>query len=387
VNPLNVLVAPDSFKEALSADQVSDALEEGLTTGSLPLKVTKLPLADGGEGTVPSLLRAVGGHRVSVEVTGPLYGSRVEAVYAVLKDGTAVMEMASASGLALVAPAKRNPLKTTTYGTGELLRRIVEDGHRQLIMGVGGSATVDGGLGALQALGVRLFDAGGEELPAYPGVLLEVHALDTSGICDRFQDVELCIACDVDNPLVGDRGAAAVFGPQKGATPEQVELLSAALDRLGRLYEKECGRSVRKLPGSGAAGGLSAALYAVLGASPEPGIDLILRTVRFAEHLESADVVVTGEGRFDSQTTHGKVAAGVARWAREAGKPVIVVTGEVVGDADWPAGVSAVVPIQDAPMTLGESIERAQELVSRTGYRIARLLEVGMNLRDTARRD
>lgn len=378
---LRVLLAPDSFKESLGAMEVCRALERGLQAAAAPINVKKLPLADGGDGTVPALLHSVGGETETVKVTGPL-GEKVQAEYGVLSDGTAVMEMASASGLWLVPPDKRNPMHTTTYGSGELLAAIARRGHSRVIMGVGGSATVDGGVGALQALGAVFYDADGNPLPHVPGIVTRVAALDVSNVVQEVRELDLVVACDVENPLAGPNGAAPVFGPQKGAEAQQVELLSSALERLGELLEKHCGCPVLELAGAGAAGGLSAALHAVVGAELAPGIEVVLEAVNFDDELRHVDLVITGEGKFDSQTGSGKVAAGVARHSRQAGKPAVVVAGVVDPQAasELLPGIRAVVPIQRGPMSLQASMDEAVELLEETGRRIGRLLELGSEL-------
>ncbi|MBN2582619.1 MAG: glycerate kinase [Planctomycetes bacterium] len=333
---MKIILAPDSFKESLSAIEVARAMGRGVVQackGSAPLVLVELPIADGGEGTVECLVAATHGRRMTATVTGPL-GEPVQAAWGMLGDGrTAVIEMAAASGLPLVPPERRNPLLTTTYGTGELILAALDAGARRILIGIGGSATVDGGAGMAQAVGVSFRDADGCEIGRGGGPLDRIAHVSVERLDPRIAQSDILIASDVQNPLTGPEGAAAVFGPQKGATPEQVIMLDRGLHNLAVRLREDLGRDVEFAAGAGAAGGLGATLMALLGAELRPGIDLVLEATKFDDHLAGADLVLTGEGRLDSQSLHGKATVGVARRARDAGVPCIVIAGSAAGDA------------------------------------------------------
>lgn len=377
---MRILVAPDSFKDCAPAGAVADALAAGLRRGWPNLSVTTLPLADGGEGTVAALVAATGGRFASAAVTGPR-GEPVSARYGWLGDGTtAVIEMSAASGLELLPPTLRDPRVTTTRGTGELLLDALDQGATRLLVGIGGSATNDGGAGLAQALGARLVDDDGQDLGPGGAELARLARIDVGGLEPRLARTELRVACDVDNPLCGERGASAVYGPQKGATPAAVAELDAALGHYAEVIRRDLGRDIRDLPGAGAAGGLGGGLVAFCGAELVRGIDLVLDAVEFDARLVDCDLVITGEGRLDASTLHGKTVVGVARRAAAAGVPVIAVAGGVVGDAAafHQVGLSATVPLPSGPMTLAEALARGLELLDGAGERIARLLRLGV---------
>lgn len=377
---MRILVAPDSFKDCAAAGAVADALAAGLRRGWPNLSVTTLPLADGGEGTVAALVAATGGRFASAAVTGPR-GEPVSARYGWLGDGTtAVIEMSAASGLELLPPTLRDPRVTTTRGTGELLLDALDQGATRLLVGIGGSATNDGGAGLAQALGARLVDDDGQDLGPGGAELARLARIDVGGLEPRLARTELRVACDVDNPLCGERGASAVYGPQKGATPAAVAELDAALGHYAEVIRRDLGRDIRDLPGAGAAGGLGGGLVAFCGAELVRGIDLVLDAVEFDARLVDCDLVITGEGRLDASTLHGKTVVGVARRAAAAGVPVIAVAGGVVGDAAafHQVGLSATVPLPSGPMTLAEALARGLELLDGAGERIARLLRLGV---------
>jgi len=381
--PLRIVVAPDSFKGALSARDVCDAMRLGIARAVPDAEIIAVPMADGGEGTVQSLTDATRGRLVARRVCGPL-GDEVDAAFGILGDGeTAVIEMAAASGLPLVPPSQRNPLLATTYGTGELIRAALNEGARKLIIGIGGSATTDGGAGMAQALGVRFLGAGGQVLARGlgGGALKDVERIDVSGLDPRLAGTETVVACDVDNPLCGPRGAAYVYGPQKGATPEQVEALDRNLAHFADVIERDLGKNIRGLPGAGAAGGLGAGLVAFLDAVLRPGVDIVTEVTRLREHLKSADLVITGEGQIDAQTLRGKTPIGVAKTAKEFGLPVIAIGGSIADDADVITGseIDVVVGIADRPLSLEEAMapSTAKVLVTRTAQRVAKLIETG----------
>jgi glycerate kinase len=325
---MRILVAPDKFRGTLTAAEAARAIATGWRRARRDDEVEEVPLADGGEGTLDVLVEAFGGERRSQTVTGPLGEPVVADLGLIERDGNplAVVEMSRASGLHLVPDERRDPTRTTTRGTGELLRsacRAAED----VLVCIGGSATNDGGAGMAQALGVRLLDAAGRELAPGGAALLGLDRIDAAGLDPAAARARVSVACDVDNPLTGPSGASAVYGPQKGASPDDVALLDRALGRLADVIRRDLGVDVREVPGAGAAGGLGAGLVAFLGASLRPGIDVVMNAAGFAERLERADLVITGEGALDEQSLHGKVPAGVLRRAREAGTQVVILCG------------------------------------------------------------
>lgn len=379
---MRVVIAPDSFKGSLTALEVADAVEKGLRRVIPDLEAIKVPMADGGEGTVQSLVDATGGRIIKRKVTGPL-GEEVEAQFGILGDGvTAVIEMASASGLPLVPPEKRNPMITTTYGTGELIKAALDMGCRKFIIGIGGSATNDGGAGMAQALGVKLLDKDGKQIPFGGGGLLKLERIDISTLDPRIRESEIVVACDVDNPLTGPRGAARVYAPQKGATPEMVEILDEALKRFAEIIRRDLGKDVENVPGAGAAGGLGAGLMAFLNAELRSGVEIVIETVKLEEKMKGADLVITGEGGIDSQTVFGKTPIGVAKTAKRFNLPVIAIAGGISDDASvlYRHGIDAMVSIIPRPMSLEEAMSRGAELVADAAERAARLLLLGMKL-------
>lgn len=384
--PLRVVIAPQSLKGSLAAPDVASAIERGLRAVAPDAMVERIPVADGGEGTVEALVAATGGEARSVSVTGPL-GTPVEAVFGLLgvargERPTAVIEMAAASGLPLVPPDRRDARITTTYGTGELMRAALDAGCRDLLIGIGGSATNDGGAGMAQALGVRLLDADGHELERGGAALARLERIDMAGLDPRLGESRVRVACDVTNPLTGPQGASAVYGPQKGATPQAVRELDAALGHYAAILRRDLGADVADVPGAGAAGGLGAGLLAFAKASLVPGAGLVLDALRFAERIAGAELVITAEGQLDEQTAYGKSVGAVAGAARAAGARVIALCGNVAGppEAFRALGIDAVVPIPDGPMRLEEALARAQELVERAAERAMALVLIGKGL-------
>jgi len=332
VKKLKVIVAPDSFKECLSASQVAWAIARGVRRASPRCVIDEIPLADGGEGTVEVVREASGGRSYRATVQGPM-GGPVKARYAVVGSGdTAVVEMAAASGLHLVKPKKRDPLRATTYGTGELILKAARRGVKRIIVGLGGSATVDGGAGMAQAIGVRLLDGRGRELKRGGGALKSLRAVDVSGRDPALDGVEILGACDVRNPLCGRTGAALVYGPQKGATPSQAVRLDGYLRNMAKVVRRDVGVKVLDMPGAGAAGGLGAGLAAFAGATLGSGVELVLDAVDFRKRIRGASLIITGEGRLDRQSAYGKVVAGVAAEGRKRRIPVIVLAGTLGPD-------------------------------------------------------
>ncbi|NTX77479.1 glycerate kinase [Serratia proteamaculans] len=368
-----VVIAPDSFKESLSAMEVAEAIERGFRQIYPQVQYVKLPMADGGEGTVDSMVAATGGEIVRVEVTGPL-GQPVSAFYGLLGEGeTAVIEMAAASGLHLAPNGQRDPRITTSYGTGELILAALERGVKAIILGIGGSATNDGGAGMMQALGARLLDDQQQPLPPGGAALARLAQIDLSAVDPRLQQVSVTAACDVDNPLCGPHGASAVFGPQKGATPEMVTQLDAALNHFGRLLQQATGREVLNAPGAGAAGGMGASLLGMLNARLRPGIEIVIETLRLEEALRDADLVITGEGRLDSQSIHGKTPIGVARVAKHYGLPVIGIAGSLSKDYQvvHQHGIDAAFSVLDRVVTLEEALTDAADNLEVTARNVA----------------
>lgn len=375
---MKIVIAPDSFKGSLSALEVCNAIKEGISCVFPDAEIQVIPMADGGEGTVQALIDATGGRIVKTRVHDPLM-NEIEATFGILGDGkTGVIEMASASGLPLVPPDKRNPMVTTTYGTGELIRSALDVGCRKLIIGIGGSATVDGGAGMAQALGARLSDEGGRQIPLGGVGLENLTKIDVSEMDERLSETEVIVACDVSNPLTGPKGAAKVFGPQKGATPEMVEKLDSYLSRYADIIRRDIGIDVKDMPGAGAAGGLGAGLVAFLKAELRSGVDIVIEASGLKEKVSSADLVITGEGRIDGQTIFGKTPIGVAKLAKKFGLPVIAICGSI-GDgahAVFENGIDAIVDIIDKPMSLDEAISDAYGLVKDASERTARFLKM-----------
>lgn len=355
---MRVVFAPDSYKEALGAPVVARALAEGWRLADPDVEAVLAPMADGGEGTVEAVVSAAGGSYVSATVTGPM-GTRVQARYGLTQDGaTAVIEMAEASGLQLVPAQQRDPRAATTRGTGELILHALERGARRILIGIGGSATNDGGAGMAQALGYRLLDAQGNELPPGGAALARLAQIDDHAVHPALRECVISVACDVTNPLCGAEGASAVFGPQKGASPEMVQELDAALNHYGRLLEQFSGRSILEAAGSGAAGGLGAGLLAFTNAQLCPGAALVAELIGLEQLLQGAALVVTGEGRIDSQTLQGKVPAGVAKLARKAGVPVVLVGGAVSEGLEelYEQGICGIFSISPGPMSLEQAV-------------------------------
>lgn len=375
---MKIVIAPDSFKESLSAREVADAIEAGFKQVFPDAHYVKLPMADGGEGTVRTLVDATAGRIVPVTVTGPL-GQPVAGFFGLLGDGqTAVIEMAAASGLQWVAPEWRNPLLTSSYGMGELIVAALDLGVSELIVGIGGSATNDGGAGMIQALGGRLLKADGCEIGRGGAALGELEQIDLCGLDPRLAKVRIRVACDVDNPLCGPKGASAVFGPQKGATPQMVPQLDAALALYGRAIETLTGRAVLDYPGAGAGGGIGAALVGLLGATLTPGVELVMAALDLASAVADADLVVTGEGCLDGQTLHGKTPIGVARCAKGFAKPVIALVGSLGegGEAVYAQGIDAIFVILPRAMTLPEALSSAHDNLRLTARNVAALWQL-----------
>ncbi len=363
---MRVLVAPDSFKESLTAAQAARAIARGVAVACPGAEIVELPLADGGEGTVDALVNAEKGQFVTTTVTGPL-GQPMEARWGMLPGGRAVMEMAAASGLALVPSSRRDPLVTTTYGTGQLLSEAVKRDCQSVILGIGGSATNDGGAGALQALGVRLLDKEGQDLPPGGGSLKRLDSIDTAGMDPRLKEIELLVACDVNNTLLGPQGASAVYGPQKGANPADVTKLDEALANFAYIARQQLDKDISGWAGSGAAGGLAAGLSLIFPLAIKPGIELVLDSVGFDNHLTATTLVITGDGRIDRQSAMGKALSGILQRAGKKAVPVIALAGslELSFEEMQEMGLAGAMSIVDRPMALATALTEAELLLER----------------------
>ncbi|RZT21433.1 glycerate kinase [Fictibacillus sp. BK138] len=371
---MKIVIAPDSFKGSLSAVEASKSIERGVKKVFPHAEIVLKPMGDGGEGTMDTLVAVTGGRKKTVWVTDPL-GQKVEAEYGVLGDDkTCVIEMASASGLSLIPKEKLNPLKTTTYGTGELLKQALNDGYYSFILAIGGSATNDGGAGMLQALGMKILDAENKQIGFGGEELDKVQSLDMSDFDSRIKASEFIIASDVQNPLIGQLGASHVFGPQKGASSEDVLLLDSCMTNWANIVEKHTGVHLHNLPGAGAAGGIGGAFQAFFPSETRRGIDIVIEYSKLNEALLGADLVITGEGQVDFQTASGKVPMGVAQAAKSNNVSTVVIAGSIGKGIKelYRFGIVSVNSILNKPMTLNQAFERASELVEESSEQIVR---------------
>ena len=376
---MKIVIAPQAFKGILSGADAARAIALGVVRAEPAAETVCVPVADGGDGTLDALVGTTGGQLFSARVIGPL-GESINATWGVMGDScTAVIEMALASGLALVSPRYRDPRITTSYGTGELIREALDRGYRRIIVGLGGSATNDGGAGVAQALGASLLDAEGRELPLGGAALDRLATIDISSLHPALVEAEVIAATDVTNPLCGSAGASAVYGPQKGASPNMVKELDQALMTYAKVIKRYLGRDVAEKRGAGAAGGVGAGLMAFAGSTLRSGIDLVCEALDFDRHLEGAQLVITGEGRIDASTSHDKAPVGVARRARAKGVPVIALAGTLgVGYQEvYRHGIDAVVCIVDRPITIRESLSRTAELLTDASERAMRTVRIG----------
>lgn len=370
---MKIVIAPDSFKESLTALEVAESIEKGFKRVFPDAEYVKVPMADGGEGTVQSLVDATGGEIIRKRVTGPL-GEPVLAFLGILGDkSTAVIEMAAASGLHLVPADKRNPLLTTTRGTGELIAAALDYGAKHIIIGIGGSATNDGGVGMAKALGIQFLDKNGEEIGEGGGALGNLASINLANLDSRLSDIKIDVACDVNNPLTGERGAAAIFGPQKGATLEMVSQLDDCLGQFAAIVERDLGKQIKDVSGAGAAGGLGGGLLAFLPAELKRGVEIVIEAAGLADLVQGADLVITGEGKIDGQTIFGKTPIGVAKTAKKYGIPVIGIAGNVADDSQvvHAYGLDAVFSIVPGVVLLEDAFAHAKEYVERTAFNIA----------------
>jgi len=377
--PLKILVAPNAFKESLSAIDAARAIAKGVRRGLPNARVTEIPIADGGDGTLEAVISGTSGRILKATVVGPL-GTRLTAEYGVTGDGkTAVIEMSRASGLALVPTARRNPMRTTSFGTGQLIQAALSRGVGRILLGIGGSATVDGGIGALQALGVSFLDRQGKPVRHGGTGLLAIEKIDLSRLQPGLKRVEILVACDVDNPLIGSKGAAAVFGPQKGATPAMVKQLDRGLAQLAILIAQTTGRQFEQIPGTGAAGGIAGSFLGLLGARLRPGSELVFDLLKLDRIVPRMDWVITGEGQIDFQTQFGKGPGMLARLAARHGVPVIGIAGSVAENAGELSrkGFTALFSITNRPMDLETAMQEGPRLMERIAEQVARLIRAG----------
>lgn len=374
-HPVRILIAPDKFKGSLSAPAAAEAMARGLRAVWLDAQIDLAPIADGGEGFAESLAVALGAEWVSVNGQDAI-ARPILARYAWLPgESLAILEMSEASGLHRIAQQERDPLRADTFGTGALIAHAVARGARRILVGLGGSATTDGGVGMARALGYRFVDRDGRELSAVPGALASLARIERP---PGFRMPEIFAACDVQNPLLGERGAAHVYSPQKGADAATVALLESALSRLADVCVASLGCDHRNVPGSGAAGGLGFGLLTFCDAKIRPGFDMIAETLHLEERIASADLVITGEGRIDDQTLDGKGPAGVALLARKAGRRVIAFGGSVTAAAEGAGLFDAVIPISDRPITIADAMREAAPLLERACLRAAKLISIRM---------
>lgn len=372
---MKIIIAPDSFKGSLSALEVARAIQKGIKNADTTIETVVVPMADGGEGTVQSLVDATDGRIIELNVHDPLF-RKIKSFYGIMGDGkTAVIEMAAASGLPLLKPEERNPLKTTSYGTGELIKDAADRGCNEVILGLGGSATNDGGIGMAKALGIRFLDAHRNEVGSCGGDLVNIETVDVSGIDDRLAHVKFVAACDVDNPLCGKNGAANVYGRQKGATEDDVTFLDNGLAHFADIIEGKQGIDLKDHPGAGAAGGLGFGVMVFLHGRLESGIAIVSRMAKLADKMVGADLVITGEGQIDFQTAHGKTPFGVAQLAKAKHIPVVAVAGSLGDNYQmlYQKGFDAIFSIIDKPMAIEDAFENTSELLQNISESIIRL--------------
>jgi len=379
---MKIVIAPDSYKESLSAPDVAEVIEKGFREIFPDARYVRVPLADGGEGTVEAMIAATQGKECHAQVTGPL-NSKVDAVWGLSGDGnTAFIEMAAASGLGLVPPDKRDPLLTTSYGTGELIAQALNNGAKKIVIGIGGSATNDAGVGMMQALGVRFLDGEGRDLSPGGGSLSQLERIDISGLDPRLADCTVRVACDVTNPLIGPQGASRIFGPQKGATEEMINTLDKNLEHYADIIARSFDIDVKHSPGTGAAGGMGATLKVFLNAELRRGIEVVTQALNLEEQIHDCTLVITGEGRLDSQSINGKVPVGVASIAKKYDKPVIAIAGSLHPDVDvvYQHGIDAIFSVLSTLSTREEAFSGAPENIYRTARNVAAMVKIGMSL-------
>lgn len=378
---MKIIVAPDSFKDCLPAKEVASSISKGIRQVYPGAIIYEIPLSDGGEGLIDSLLGGVDGKLISVMVRDPL-GRSINAEFGILQDGTtAIVELARASGLELLQENERNPLLTSTYGTGQLIKAALDQGCKKIIVGLGGSATNDGGTGMLRALGARFLNKKGAEIEEGGGRLIDLDHIDFTLFDVRLAQCEVVVASDVSNPLTGPNGASFIYGPQKGGNRKSLEQLDSNLERYGAIIKEQIKIDVANVSGAGAAGGTGVALLAFMNAKIVPGIELVLQLLGMEQYLNEADLVITGEGKIDGQTLNGKTISGISKMAKDRGVPVIVLTGKMDEqiEAIYDRGVQAVFSIVDGPMELEEALNKAPRLLERTTMNIMGMIKAIKN--------
>lgn len=379
---MKILIAPDSFKGSATSSKAAEAIGKGVHTVFPDADLIKIPVADGGEGTVEALTDSMHGEIINKRVKGPL-GESVDAEYGILPGGIAVIEMASASGLTLIPDNKRNPLISSTYGTGQLMLDALNRGCNEIILGIGGSATNDGGTGMARALGYSFQDSNGDELAEGGGSLDSLVRIDDSKVDKRIFKTKILVACDVTNPLTGPEGASHIYGPQKGASPADIEFLDRTLGKLASVVSHKYGKeATENIPGAGAAGGLGYGLMEFCGGELRSGIEIVLDLIKFDDYLDGVDLVISGEGRIDGQSVYGKVPVGIAGRAKKRNIPVLVVVGDIGPkvDAVYDHGIDAVMSSVNKAMSLEEAMSRSYELLIDSSSRAMRMIKIGMNL-------
>jgi len=380
---LRLLVAPGPFKECLSAEEVADCIEKGIRKATSEVSIRKVPMSDGGTGFVKRIIEHFGGQIVSCRVRDPI-GNPIDSFYGlIIKDGVkvGVIESAAAAGLSLVPREMRNPLITSTYGVGELVKSALDKGCSELIIGCGDTATNDGGLGLAKALGVRFLDSHGQEIPDGGAGLINLKRIDISGLDSRISTTKITVACNLSSILCGDQGVSYVYAPQKGATPEAVKILADALENYANVIKEITGKDVRYIPGGGGGGGLATALYAFMNAELRFSLHVVTSFLDLESYIREADIVITGEGRIDGTTASGKITYAVALTAKKFNLPVLAITGSITNDAKilYYSGIDYIAPICSGPIDLEQSISNARELIEQTSFRIMRILEIGRN--------
>lgn len=375
---MKIVIAPDSFKESLSAEKVCQAVAQGIQKVHPKAKIISVPMADGGEGTMSAIVKSAQGKIKKCSVSAPL-GNKLTALYGVIENGqTGIIEMAEASGLTLVPPQKRNPMVTNSYGTGEMVRDALSRGCKKIILTLGGVATNDAGVGMAQALGYRFIDRNGKEIPRGAKGLESLFKIDASKIHPQIRKAKFIAACDVKNPLCGAKGSAAVYGPQKGATSKMVKEIDAALRHFSKIVERDLGIKILNLKGAGAAGGAGAGAVAFLNAELKSGIEIVIDATKLEKKVRGADLVITGEGKIDGQTIFGKTVSGVAKVAKKFRIPVIAFCGKIGAGAEkvHSIGIDAIFSIANGPITYEESLKNAEKLLAQTAEEVMRLLRI-----------
>lgn len=376
---MKIIIAADSFKGSATSDKVSGSIEKGIRKFSeIETEIKKIPIADGGEGTVDAVVKATDGVFEYMEVKGPL-GKTVKAKFGFIHNDTAILEMAEASGINLISEEEKNPFKTNTYGVGEILKYILDKGIRKIFIGIGGSATNDGGAGMLHSLGVRFYDDRNNEIGYYPEELKKLSKVDISGLDKRIFESEIIVLSDVSNPLCGENGASYIYGPQKGASPEDIEVLDKILENYGNIVDRELKDSFMKKPGTGAAGGLGYALLSICRAEFRVGIDEIVKLIGLEEEIRNSDLIITGEGRIDNQSVNGKAPIGIARIAKKYGLPVIAIVGSSALQLDdiYQNGIDLVLDVINEPMKLEKAMSEVDKLLEFAGEKAIRAYFLG----------